>query len=107
MRAKQNVPDSVLSRGTFADQPSPKCCSKTTLISPRIYANGPLVPDVARKSYEIKAVAPGFRTQCRSVATRTVRRSQNGFPLPPCAEWNGRDFSLSAPPDSVASLSPY
>jgi hypothetical protein len=27
--AKQNVPDSGLSRGTQVKQPSPKCCSKT------------------------------------------------------------------------------
>ena len=28
---KQNAPDSILSRGTYVDQPSPENCSTTTL----------------------------------------------------------------------------
>src|SRR5579859_8042200 len=45
---KTKRPRLDLSLGTSVDQPSPKCCSRTTLTLPPHPVNGPLVPYLAR-----------------------------------------------------------
>jgi hypothetical protein len=42
--AKQNAPKTQMSRGTFADQPSPKCCSSRRVTLGRVSVNGTSVP---------------------------------------------------------------
>ena len=47
-RAKQNAPGLSWSRGASVDQPSPKCCSRTTLCLQPEIVNGSSVPSMAR-----------------------------------------------------------
>jgi hypothetical protein len=51
MAAKQNAPRLNLSPGTYVDQPSPKCCSRTRLRLFGKLENGPFVPCLGGKGW--------------------------------------------------------
>ena len=53
---KTKRPRLDLSRGTSVDQPSPKCCSRTTLALPRQPVNGSPVPWMARTCWACKCL---------------------------------------------------
>jgi hypothetical protein len=64
--AKQNAPDSIKSPEASVDQPSPKCCSRTTLIPSPNPVNGSPVPCMARTWWVNQAGRKYFKNKDRS-----------------------------------------
>jgi hypothetical protein len=78
--AKQNAPDSK-SHGTYVDQPSPKCCSRTTLLAALKWGNGSSVPCSANGA---RAGRSTFSAQNKTPQTRMSHGTYVDQPSPKC-----------------------
>jgi hypothetical protein len=91
---KTKRPGLSLSPRTFADQPSPKCCSIANLILTPDKVNGPSVPAMARPVHELFYDIGWLDFHCSRPLVDIRARSQNPHPVAQNATRMGHPLHL-------------